>query len=298
MKLKRKNYWSNNNLPFHYQQALRILMKFLIYIPVLLFWSCKNANTKNDAELINIKDSVKAVPATNNKRDTLLRSRDDRIKYHALKDSVVIYCANKDTLRYSKQEFNDIVDNFPELTDSRTQSPDDTYGKSEIWVDLVDSLGNKDRRSFSSECGQDEYYALYAYFLKNKNGIARYSVRRNNLIKIYDDLNSLFGELNYGGTYYGHQYSRIEGYAEFAVYWYNHYSDYFDRPYDISKQKAIYIAGLKQLIRDEVAIDVYVAKKDKQARIEELSGTVDHLGRLITDNFYLRMAQSFQSDHY
>ena len=43
------------------------------------------------------------------------------------------------------------------------------------------------------------------------------------------------------------------------IHWFRHYEDYFDRPYDISKQKEFYLAGLKQLIIDEVRIDGYLA---------------------------------------
>jgi hypothetical protein len=222
----------------------------------------------------------------------------ERAKYHTNNDSVYIYAQTKDTLKYSKNEFNDIIDNFPELYEGGINNPDTAYAISSVWVKLVDSLSAK-RRSFSSEVGQDEYYILYAYFLKHKNGIAKYSVRRKKMVEIYQTLNALFGKLYYGGTYYGHQYSRIEGYAEFSVYWYNHYEDWFDRPYDITKQRGYYIAGLKQLILDEEKIDGETAgKKEKSLRRKELFGDVDHLNKLITDNFYLRMAQSFQSDHY
>ncbi len=140
---------------------------------------------------------------------------------------------------------------------------------------------------------------MYAYFLKQKNGIAKYSVRRKKLLEIYDTLNSLFGNLNYGGTYFGHQYSRIEGYAEFSVYWFRHYEDYFDKTYNITKQKQFYIAGLKQLIIDEVGIDNnLISENEKSKRRKELFKLVENLNKEITDNFYLRMAQSFQSNHY
>lgn len=225
-------------------------------------------------------------------------NKTDRAKYHTDKDTVFIISSYKDTLKYSKDEFNDIVDNFPELTSLNTQNPDTAYA-SKIWVDLVDSSGEKKHLTFGSEAGQDEYYILYSYFLKEKNGIAKYSVRRIKLLEIYRTLNSLFGSLNYGGTYFGHQYSRIEGYAEFSVYWFRHYEDYFDRPYDITKQKEFYILGLKQLIKDEVKIDNNVmGENEKAERRKDLFKLVDSLNKEITDNFYLRMAQSFQSDYY
>lgn len=268
-------------------------MKPLIYLTTFLFFSCAQPQTK-DITLPNTESAKKTQAVT----IELPEKKADRAKYHTDQDTVYISSQAKDTSKYSKEEFNDIVDNFPELTSSNTTHPDTAY-YSNIWVDLVDSSGNKRHLTFGSEAGQDEYYILYAYFLKQKNGIAKYSVRRKKLFEIYNTLNELFGILNYGGTYFGHQYSRIEGYAEFSIYWFRHYEDYFDRPYDITKQKQFYIAGLKQLIKDEVNIDPYInGEIEKIKRRNDLSKLVDDLNSEITDNFYLRMAQSFQSDYY
>ncbi|WP_462252533.1 hypothetical protein [Ferruginibacter sp.] len=268
-------------------------MKTLIYITSILFFGCTQRQT-NDKNISTIDTSKKL-------RDTkieLPQTKVARAKYHTDKDTVYIYTQSKDTLKYSKEEFNDIVDNFPELTTLHTKYPDTAYN-SKIWVDFIDSSGEKNHLTFGSETGQDEYYILYAYFLNQKNGIAKYSIRRKKLLEIYTTLNSLFGALNYGGTYFGHQYSRIEGYAEFSIYWFRHYEDYFDRPYDITKQKEFYIAGLRQLITNEVKIDNYVnSENEKEERRKDLFKLVDNLNKEITDNFYLRMAQSFQSDHY
>jgi len=268
-------------------------MKTLIYITTILFFGCTQRQT-NDKNISNSDTSKKlAEPKIELPQNKLARA-----KYHTDKDTVYISTQSKDTLIFSKEEFNDIVDNFPELTSLNTQNPDTAYN-SKIWVDFVDSSGEKKHLTFGSEVGQDNYYIVYAYFLKQKNGIAKYSVRRKKLFEIYNTLNSLFGKLNYGGTYFGHQYSRIEGYAEFSIYWYRHYEDYFDRPYDITNQKAFYIGGLKQLILDEEKIDNNtIGKKEKAERQKELFAKVDNLDKQITDNFYLRMAQSFQSDYY
>jgi hypothetical protein len=272
-------------------------MKSLIFIFMLFFLSCGNNTSQKNVE--PNKDSVPAISIIKKKDIVLPKANIDRAKYHTLQDTIYIYSQSKDTLKYSKKEFNDIIDNFPELYDGNISNPDSTYSRGSIWADLVDSNGYKNHLSFSSEAGQDEYYILYAYFLKHKNGIAKFSLRRKKLIEIYETLNSLFGSLNYGGTYFGHQYSRIEGYAEFSVYWFRHYEDYFDRPYDISKQKGFYIAGLKQLILDEEKIDNNTTgKKQKAIRRKKLFGEVDNLNKMITDNFYLRMSQSFQSDNY
>jgi hypothetical protein len=268
-------------------------MRTLIYISTFIIWGCTQRQT-NDKKT-TASDTSKGLTKS---EIELPQNKQDRIKYHTDKDTVYISTESKDTIMYSKEEFNDIIDNFPELTSLNTQNPDTAYA-SKIWVDLIDNSGKKKHLSFNSEAGQDEYYILYAYFLKHKNGIEKYSVRRKKLLKIYNTLNGLFATLNYGGTYFGHQYSRIEGYAEYSVYWFRHYEDYFDRPYDISKQKEFYLAGLKQLIIDEVRIDNNLIKENEKAeRRKDLFKRVDDLDKEITDNFYLRMAQSFQSDYY
>ena len=268
-------------------------MKRLIYITTILFFGCTQRQTNEQ----NISNSDTSKKLTETKIE-LPQNKLDRAKYHTDKDTVYIISQSKDTLKFSKEEFNDIVDHFPELTSLNTQNPDTAYN-STIWVDFIDSSGKNKHISYSSEAGQDDYYIVYAYFLKQKNGIAKYSVRRKKLFEIYNTLNSLFGNLNYGGTYFGHQYSRIEGYAEFSIYWYKHYEDYFDRPYDITKQKAFYVGGLKQLILDEEQFDNYtIEKKEKVERRKKLFNKVNILDKQITDYFYLRMAQSFQSDNY
>jgi hypothetical protein len=273
-------------------------LKQYIYIMLLVLLSCKNkANNKfieGESQTIVTKKSF-----SNDTTLLLPKSRNERIKYHTREENVLIYSSDGDTLQYSKEKFNDIVDNFPELFDENTKDPDSTYSDSKISVDLIDSLGNSNRISFGSESGQDAYYLVYAYILKHKNRIRKYSKRRENLLKIYKNLNSLFGQLNYGGTYFVHQYKRIQGYAEFSVYWYSHYQDFFDRSYDIKKQKEYYINGLKQLILDEEKIDnITMGEKEKLKRRNELFQTVSTLNDLITDNFYLRMAKSFQSGNY
>jgi hypothetical protein len=268
-------------------------MRTLICISAFVFLGCIQRQT-NDNKVSNSGTSQKLTQPKKELRQNKL----DRAKYHTDKDTVYIISYSKDTLKYSKQEFNDIVDNFPGLTSLNTQNPDTAYA-SKIWVDLIDSTGEKKHLTFGSEAGKDEYYILYAYFLKQKNGIAKYSVRRKKLLEIYQTLNSLFGNLNYGGTYFGHQYSRIEGYAEFSVYWFRHYEDYFDRKYHITMQKQFYIAGLRQLVKDEVQTDSYLNNEnEKNKRRQELFKLVDNLNKEITDNFYLQMAKSFQADYY
>lgn len=228
------------------------------------------------------KQAVKTVAA-----DTALNTKKaDRSKYYAREDTVVIATEIGDTLRFAKADFNKIVDEHPEFFQDLTGSPDQVYYR---FVNTVD---------FSSEQGQDVYYALYAYFLKQKNGIGQYAKQRKNLIDIYSGINALFAHFQYGGNYFGHQRMRILGYAEYAVYLLPKQKNEIEKTYDIGKQKELYIKSLRQLITDESKIDFESIGEEKTKRTKKLNGIVDELNHLITDNFYLRRAQEFHYGHY
>lgn len=222
----------------------------------------------------------------------------DNSKYYTKLDTVLIATEIGDTLKYSKEKFNQIVDNFPALYKNDIQDPDITYFSNNIWKDIIDKNGNKVHLTFGSEVGQDEYYTLYAYFLKQKNGVKEFAEQRQKLIDIYSNINSLFGHFEYGGTYFGHQSSRILGYAEYSIYLLPKNKDDISKTYDITKQKKLYIKSLRELIEDESKIDLNTLGQEKIERTKKLNEIVDELNKLISDNFYLRRAQEFHYGHY
>ena len=213
--------------------------------------------------------------------------KNNNSKYYTTSDIVLIPTGTKDTLKYTKYEFNRIVNNHHEFLTDYPEDPDQTY------------FCRPDKTEFVSEVGQDDYYVLYAFFLKQKNGIDNCAAMRKKLIDIYTNINDLFDALQYGGTYFGHQYSRILAYAEYSVNRYSESKGGFEKTYDITKQKELYIESLRQLIDDESTIDFNTLhEEDKIQRKKELNKIVDTLNKLITDNFYLRRAQEFQYEHY
>jgi hypothetical protein len=250
-------------------------MKTLLSIIIFVLFSCNN----------QIQQADKVQP-TDSVIKSVTPSKIDNSKYYTTEDTISIATETVDTFKFGKEEFNQIVDEHLEFFDKYPSNPDQVYY----------SVGNHGQ--FSSEVGQDTYYFLYAYFLKQRNGVEKYNECRNKLIEIYTSINSLFGRFQYGGTYFGHQYPRILGYAEFSVYLYSISKDSFEKTYDIAKQKSLYIRSLRQLIVDESKIDFETLGKDKIARNAELNRIVDTINKLITDNFYLRRAQEFQSVHY
>lgn len=261
-------------------------MKKMIYI-TLLFLSCNNKTNQSD-KTFDIDSTYKTVP----------ENRIDVSQFYTHKDTIEIAKENSGILIYSNNEFNQIVDNFPSLYSDNVMDPDMNYSCAKIWKDVVDKKGIKTHISFNSEVGQDEYYILYAYFLKRKNGEKKYAELRKKIIEIYLNINSLFANLQYGGTGFGHQQSRIIGYAEYSVYLYSLIEKNIEKTYDITKQKEYYIESLRQLIKDESEIDFYTLGQEKIERSEKLNKIVDKIDAAINNNFYLRRAQEFQYRHY
>ena len=119
-------------------------MKTLLYISLLLTLSCSHQTNQSD----------KTTPIDTTNNITSL-NKIDRSKYYTTKDTLIITTETADTLVYSKDEFNEIIERHPELLNIKyVQNPDLIY------------YCSGDREEFNSEVGQDTYYILYAYLLK------------------------------------------------------------------------------------------------------------------------------------
>ncbi|WP_343534321.1 hypothetical protein [Pedobacter sp.] len=268
----------------------------LISISILLFLGC--SQPKKQAE--ELKDTSNTQSSEKTEKPLLLKhaNQDDNYtekanskknqlsKHYIQTDSLIIHTEIGETARFSKKEINEIINNHPEFFDEFIRNPDLTYHK---YVNGLD---------FASEVGQDGYYLLYAYFLKQKNGTKKYAPQRMRLINIYSNINALFQKLQHGGTYFGHQHMRILGYAEYAVYTMPKEGELINKKYNINQQKLLYIKSLRQLIEDENAADFDTPATEKPQRLKELHQIVDKLDQLIINLFYLRRAQEFQYSNY
>lgn len=195
-------------------------------------------------------------------------------------DVFIIDPVEHDTIgQYSKDELNKVPDDF-----RYAEEPDISYSCNI-------------QAPFNSEAGQDDYYVIYAHLLKKQTGEDKYVGRRDTLIRIYRTINSLFGRLNYGGTFFGHQYKRILGYAEYAVYCYSQETQPI-LPYDIKKLKELYIQSLRLIIKDGLNIEPIIEKEVLAEREHTLNQFATELDSLITDNFYLQRAQEFHYRYY
>jgi hypothetical protein len=258
-------------------------MKYIILSILILFLiSCSNKSNKKDIlEQKNTLEPHIEVVKSNNSKKT------DLSEYHTELDTVQFKTERGDIYKYEKTIYNQIIDKHPEFFKDYPYPPELSY------------RSNYDFENFSSEVGQDNYYVLYAHFLKKKNGDKKLKKERNKIIEIYTHINSIFQRLQYGGTYFGHQYSRILGFAEYSLYLKPKDNDKFGKTYDISKQKELYIASLRQLIKDESSIDFQtIGEENKLERLQGLNKKIDELEILISDIFYLRRSQEFQYSNY
>lgn len=237
-------------------------MRILSYILMIFILSCNN-----QPKQISLK------PENGNK------------KLNMAKDTILIILP-EDTIKYPKDEYDKIVDNNPEFFNEYPQDPDLLYAH------------KKNKGEFQSEVGQDSFFILYQHFLKPKNGINEYEQERENLIEIYSIINSIFQKLENGGTYFGHQYWRIFGYAEYSVYLYKTYEPDIDKSYSIKGQKDLYIKSLYQLVDDKIKNDSDITDEHKALKTKDIYKLINTLGAKITNIFYLRRAQEFQYKHY
>lgn len=108
--------------------------------------------------------------------------------------------------KYSNEEFNEIISNNPE------------FFRDTIWDPHYLYYNRSDSLNFTSELGQDKYFALYAYFLKLRNGDEKYLDERVKILGLLLALNEFDGETHGRGTYHGHQKSRAPAIAEYFIY--------------------------------------------------------------------------------
>jgi hypothetical protein len=252
-------------------------MKSFLSIPLFIaLFACNSHLAKTDQ-----KTDADIPPA-----DSAAAGQAKKPMHSTDNDVMIVVNEISDTLIYTKTAFKEIIDVHPELLNEIPKDPDTTYF----------SLPHYTR--FGGEAGQDEYYMLYAYFLKKKNGIERYAERRTRLVDIYLNINSVFATIQHGGTYFGHQSGRIVGYAEYAVYLYKDSEQQHHKNYDIRKQKGLYVRSLRQLVADMIRADPESTEQQKTGRIKELNLLVDNIDKDITDIFYLRQAKEFQNRYY
>lgn len=274
-------------------------MKPFLFILVSLLFSCKYDTGKsiNNASFVDsAKMAQVAADSIQNQEDSLDITTVDSTD---IKDTIVIPFKDDDTLFYTKADLDSFRKYYPVLNENSYCDPDESYAiegeeRSRMTQEEKDRI-----YSFGSEAGQDQYYMLYAYFGRKRDGIKKYAEIRAKMLEIFRLINALHAHLNNGGTYFGHQYKRIEGYAEYAVRQYSkYYREYFQKDYSIKEQLLLFMASLKQFAADEINSDKGLPATDKSEKKARMFSIVNQLGTLITDYFCLKQAQEFEYDYY
>ena len=212
---------------------------------------------------------------------------------HVVRDSTIRIGDSVIGMEYTREEYRIIKDSFPELQNAHPASPDSTYKDSKRAIKGNTAL------NFNSETGQDAYYLLYTHFLRQQYRLDTFCARRQQLNDVYQIINSIYQQLQYGGTYFGHQCARIYAYVEYTVYQYAENQQFSSQGDNFIIQKRAYIASLKKMIADRERVDNNTFDpKEKLQREKEFAERVSKLDRLITDSFYLNNVRKFQQEYY
>jgi hypothetical protein len=190
------------------------------------------------------------------------------------------------TVAASPEEHPDsVLKDHPELTADWPREPDQLYSC------------QQDQR-FDSEVGADSYFTLYATVWKKKNGENKFQEQRKKLTVAFSAINSMFASIQGGGTFFGHQTARIPAYVEYSIWLYAEGNGKFDKTYDFTVQKTLYIQSLRQLLKDEFSINNSLSAKDKSLMLSEVTEHIANIEYNITDLFTLRRVQEFHYSEY
>ena len=151
---------------------------------------------------------------------------------------------------------------------------------------------------YSSEAGIDNFHYLYSYILRKNKKLEPYRLLKDDLLKIYRKINSLYSAIDYGGTYYGHQYCRAQGIAEYWMYQKKEKKvptfDFF-----IKQDCQPFMDSLRSNVKTFIESDNYLYTDElKQERIKELQTHIDDLDALFGSYFHLDRAQEYQKKYY
>ncbi|MEZ4850355.1 MAG: hypothetical protein R3B93_17430 [Bacteroidia bacterium] len=218
--------------------------------------------------------------------------------FQEYQENIVVLEDGKHRIIYQKSELARITTIFPELLpEPYPLHPDVAYDNR--GTDYVSSEKDMDIvMGFNSEAGQDKFYILYAYFLRQKNGNEADPKMRQNLIQIYRLINEINQSLYIGGTFYAHQYYRIYGYVEYAIYSMNQPNSQRSRSADIRGDKITFIGELREMVMEEITLDESISETQKLRKKETVEQMLTDLDQLITNRFLLKSAQEFQDRYY
>lgn len=256
------------------------------FILFLSFFSCKQPSEtqkykeeKSTPQFVN--RDVKTIHKT--KSDDTLKTvqESNNQKHYITEDSIVI-----DGMVFYKETINKIIDKHPELFNEEVRDPNYTY------YELS--------QQHYSELGIDEYYSIYAHFLRQRYDYTLYQREQENLDTLYNGLIELFSRLKGGGTYFGHEMSRIPGFIEYSTYTLDKNKERFNNQ-NFQQDKKDFISFLQNKV-DQAAKEGFgiqdlidAGNYDKKELIDNYYALVDKIAHLITEPFYLEQAKNYSN---
>jgi len=274
---------------------------FLLVINILT--ACKNKKeaiappdevvvvkkSNEDSTAINNKNSPKRIEKELIKGCLPLLIDDPKLE----KEKVIFFDSRKWGGEYwvdkSKNELNKIEALFPALTDKSVPSPLAAYTVSYSPKKYINQDGVVKQLDFKEPLGQDEFYLLYAYYLKQKNGDSKYKVQRDKLVDLYNAINEIYVSWSQSLLYYDHQGFRIYACAEYSIFLLDQYKEDFDS--DFKKQKNLYIKSLRQYSQDQFKGSAIYDE-------EKINENINILEKLITNYYYLEQVRTFEMEYY
>lgn len=239
-------------------------MKWIAFILSVIIFSCSNPSTEEEEFELNRPDQN-------------------------ICDTIFTYLELEDTISFSKGEierFNRFFDMDAEVIDP----PDEMINR------IMDDDSMELR--YGSEVGTDHFHLIYAYTLRNNKKLEYYELLKNHLVRVYRSINAIHSALDYGGTYYGHQYWRAPGVAEYWMYQKKIKKvptfDFF-----LAEHKKPFIDSIESHIHKHIMqnSDLYTEEM-KLKRIHEIQPLVEHLDSLIDSYFYLDRARQYREKYY
>lgn len=258
---------------------------FCGFLCVLFLLGCRSKETLKDEEGKSvIKPGVK-------------ETVEKKLSTDSLNNQMVIQVFHKDdTIHFYKRRLELAIKLIPEFSMEIVESPDVAYNARPKPLE-TNNDEEKDFLSFSCEVCKDDYFLMYAHFLKNKNK-EKEGESREKLINIFRSINEIHRILNHSGTFFSHQHYRIYAYAEYSIYLKIHYRGNYEKKQPVTLQKSFFINSLKQLILDDEKNNNDVLKSEKMERKRKLLENLADLNILISNHFYLEQSQKFNYSQY
>lgn len=152
----------------------------------------------------------------------------------------------------------------------------------------------KDRRK--CETCKDSLFEKYANEVRNSLG-EKDSVLRKKLTIAFQLTNRIHSSLNYGGTFFSHQESRLLAEVEYSVY----RKDLFvgdDKNFKKNKKKYLstWISRIEKIENENVYNEIN--NSETKNRAQDFENKLDSLHRNITNQFVLDEVKRFDSEYY